>query len=184
VPWLGDIPVIKYLFSYDYNDTVRTELLIIMTPHIVRNPTDMERLKQAEFARMSWCEADVFEIHGDVFPRTGMLQDWNEDPADCPVVYPDSDPRGSYESTLEIQNPSMPRELGTQLPSSMPDSFVPPVQGANELPTPTSVKPSAGLLRLPRTLPPSVRPAPTLEPAASISSAMVPASDSSSRTRK
>jgi general secretion pathway protein D len=184
VPWLGDIPVIKYLFSYDYSDTVRTELLIIMTPHIVRNPTDMERLKQAEFARMSWCEADVFEIHGDVFPRTGMLQDWNEDPADCPVVYPDSDPRGSYESTLEIRNPSMPQELGTQLPSSMPDSFVPPVQGVNELPTPTSVKPSAGLLRLPRTLPPSVRPAPTLEPVASTSSAMAPASDSSSRTRK
>jgi general secretion pathway protein D len=93
VPFLGDIPIIKYLFSYDYSDTSRTELLIILTPHVVRTPGDMERLKQAEFARVSWCEADVFEIHGDVFPQTGMMSQLL-DQGDCQVVYPDIDPRG------------------------------------------------------------------------------------------
>ncbi|MDX1928059.1 MAG: hypothetical protein SFV81_16150, partial [Pirellulaceae bacterium] len=107
VPWLGDIPVLKYLFSYDFNQFQRTELLIIMTPHVVRSQGDMERLKQAEFARMSWCEADIFDIHGDVYPSTNMTvemmdrQDWD-------VVYPDVDPRGRPEPVRDSsrENPS------------------------------------------------------------------------------
>lgn len=205
VPWLGDIPIIKYLFSYDYNDTIRTELLIIMTPHVVRNPADMERLKQAEFARMSWCEADVFEIHGNVFPRTGMMQDWVEEDGECPVVYPDSDPRGSLENTLEIENPAMPQGFVSES-----ETLVPPVRGveanaagANSAGNHFSgnhssgTKPSAGLLRLPRTLPaPSVQPAPGSQPAALVqevptytspangTTAATPTSDSTVRTRK
>lgn len=94
VPWLGDIPVIKHLFSYDYFDMKRTELLIIMTPHVVRSVGDMEQLKQAEFARMSWCEADVFAMHGDVYPTTNISTQL-VDGVDCHVVYPDVDPRRS-----------------------------------------------------------------------------------------
>ncbi len=94
VPWLGSLPLLKYLFSYDSNSFLRTELLIIMTPHVIRSPGDMERLKQAEFARMSWCEADVFDLHGDVYPSNNMASEaikqdnWN-------TVYPDVDPRGA-----------------------------------------------------------------------------------------
>jgi hypothetical protein len=82
------------LFSYDFTQNQRTELLIILTPHVVRSQGDMERLKQAEFARMSWCEADVFEVHGDVYPSADasgeMMQQDNLE-----TVYPDADPRGS-----------------------------------------------------------------------------------------
>jgi hypothetical protein len=156
VPWLGDIPILKYLFSYDYFDENRTELLIIMTPHIVRNPGDMERLKQAEFARMSWCEADIFAMHGDVFPRTGLMQDWQEEDDSVPVIYPDLDPRGALQ-------PSAMTPTGTTLESLL----VPNLESSDyssELPAPTAnpltekpaaEKPSAGLLRLPRTIKPS-----------------------------
>ena len=156
VPWLGDIPILKYLFSYDYFDENRTELLIIMTPHIVRNPGDMERLKQAEFARMSWCEADIFAMHGDVFPRTGLMQDWQEEDDSVPVIYPDLDPRGALQ-------PSATTPTGTTLESLL----VPNLESSDyssELPAPTAnpltekpatEKPSAGLLRLPRTIKPS-----------------------------
>ncbi|MCA9134130.1 MAG: hypothetical protein KDA45_13275, partial [Planctomycetales bacterium] len=104
VPFLGDLPILKHFFSYDYFDMQRTELLIIMTPHVVRSQGDMERLKQAEFARMSWCEADVFNIHGDVFPNNDLaveLMDrgnWN-------VVYPDVDPRGLPQPTVGEARP-------------------------------------------------------------------------------
>ena len=98
VPWLGSIPVLKYLFSYDYTQNLRTELLIILTPHVVRSQGDMERLKQAEFARMSWCEADIFEVHGDVYPATDMRGDMMKQ-EDWETVYPDSDPRGSTRRT-------------------------------------------------------------------------------------
>jgi hypothetical protein len=72
----------------------------------------MERLKQAEFARMSWCEADVFDLHGDVFPQTGMMSQIIED-AQCALVYPDSDPRGGIDGArLPIdRNPRMSPDL-------------------------------------------------------------------------
>ena len=156
VPWLGDIPILKYLFSYDYFDENRTELLIIMTPHIVRNPGDMERLKQAEFARMSWCEADIFAMHGDVFPRTGLMQDWQEEDDSVPVIYPDLDPRGALQpsattptgNTLEsLLGPNLEsNEYSTELPAP---TELPPTE------KPPTEKPSAGLLRLPRTIKPS-----------------------------
>jgi type II secretion system protein D len=166
VPWLGDIPILKYLFSYDYFDENRTELLIIMTPHIVRNPGDMERLKQAEFARMSWCEADIFAMHGDVFPRTGLMHDWQEEDDSVPVIYPDLDPRGALQpsattphgSTLEsLLEPNLgSSEYSNQLPA--PTQLTPTEKPSTEKPStekPSTEKPSAGLLRLPRTIKPS-----------------------------
>ena len=128
VPWLGDIPVLKYLFSYDFNQLQRTELVIIMTPHVVRSQGDMERLKQAEFARMSWCEADVFDIHGDVYPSTNMTSEMM-DRDDWEVVYPDVDPRGRPEP---ISESSRETHLDTSSPSQRAprksESVPPPVK--------------------------------------------------------
>ena len=131
VPWLGNLPILKYLFSYDLNQTLRTELVIILTPHVVRSQYDMERLKQAEFARMSWCEADIFEIHGDVFPRNDLCIDLTKQ-EDLEVVYPDIDPRGSR-----------------LRPSSESPSVGPAL--IND--------PATGQIRSPERIPPSVSPA-------------------------
>ncbi|MFN9348003.1 MAG: secretin N-terminal domain-containing protein [Planctomycetota bacterium] len=174
VPWLGDIPILKYLFSYDYFDENRTELLIIMTPHVVRNPGDMERLKQAEFARMSWCEADIFAMHGDVFPRTGMIQEWQEEDDSVPVIYPDIDPRGSLQPNSNTES-VLRRMAGPEYFQGQP---IPDASGSivggqeaqvytSDLPAPVVIsnpqkesskepakKASAGLLRMPRTIKP------------------------------
>lgn len=133
VPFLGNLPLLKHLFSYDFTEFQRTELLIIMTPHVIRTQGDMERLKQAEFARMSWCEADVFEVHGDVFAHNGITPDMlNQE--DCPVVYPDVDPRGASQSgrnTPAVNGPmtSGPARLnfGEPIPlsSNVPGNNVP-----------------------------------------------------------
>jgi type II secretion system protein D len=93
VPWLGDIPVLKYLFRYDSFIAKRTELLIVLTPRIVRSPEDMERLKQVELTRMNWCAADVVDLHGDVFNGSNWRYDnFDEEPIE--IVYPHNDPRG------------------------------------------------------------------------------------------
>ncbi len=131
VPWLGSIPVLKYLFSYDLSDIQRTELLIILTPHVVRSQGDMEGLKQAEFARMSWCEADIFEIHGDVYPRNGMAID-RLPQDDLDVVYPDIDPRGSQ---LRPSN-----EVPSVGPALMKDPARGPLRSPELIPSP--VKPA------------------------------------------
>lgn len=134
VPWLGDIPIIKHLFSYDLNEVQRTELVIIMTPHVVRTPGDMERLKQAEFARISWCEADVFDIHGDVFPQNGVLDQIGVDD-DCPVVYPDIAPRGILDSS---QRPGVITAPLEEVPSfSQPSDIIPAPDSSSSLKKPT-----------------------------------------------
>jgi len=86
VPVLSDIPVVGNLFRYDNVTTKRTELLIIMTPHIVNNEQDADRVRQMEAARMSWCLGDVVAIHGDAGLR-GRGDDWGDD--EVPTVYPD-----------------------------------------------------------------------------------------------
>ena len=166
VPWLGNLPILKYLFSYDFSEMQRTELVIILTPHVVRSQGDMERLKQAEFARMSWCEADIFAMHGDVFPRTGLMQDWQEEDDSVPVIYPDLDPRGALQpsatsppgTTLEsLLGPNLESiEYSSELPAptKLPTAEKPPTEKPPTEKPPTE-KPSAGLLRLPRTIKPS-----------------------------
>ena len=127
VPWLGNLPILKHLFSYDFKQTLRTELIIILTPHVVRSQGDMERLKQAEFARISWCEADIFAIHGDVYPRTDMAIEIMKQ-EDLDVVYPDIDPRGSQ------LRPS--KEVPSVGPALMNDPARGPLRSPELIPSP------------------------------------------------
>lgn len=55
VPILGDIPVVGWAFKYEQKRCIKRELLFFLTPHIVRNTDDAERIKQVESARMNWC---------------------------------------------------------------------------------------------------------------------------------
>jgi type II secretion system protein D len=86
VPLLGDVPVLGNLFRYDLDVERRTELLIIMTPHIVQNEDDAELLEQVEAARMHWCLSDVLEIHGDIGVRA-RSDEWSD--AETTVIFPD-----------------------------------------------------------------------------------------------
>lgn len=43
VPWLGDIPILGWLFKTTGKSLVKSNLLVFLTPHIVRTPPDLER---------------------------------------------------------------------------------------------------------------------------------------------
>jgi len=91
VPYIGDVPVLGNLFRFDSNTTQRTELLIIMTPHIIADDEDYEAIKMMESQRMTWCLGDVASLHGEVgLMSNGCLFCQNE----VPVFYPDLDPFG------------------------------------------------------------------------------------------
>lgn len=92
VPFLSDIPVLGHLFRYDSARNVRNELLIFLTPHVVRSSEELQRIKQLEAARMHWCLADVHEIHGP----TGLFEDTQGGCAvgNSEVVFPDINPDG------------------------------------------------------------------------------------------
>jgi len=68
VPWLGDLPYIGTLFRYRTETKNKTELLVIMTPHIVRCRADADRIANAEAARMDWIMGNVRSVH----ETTGM----------------------------------------------------------------------------------------------------------------
>ena len=90
VPYLSDIPILGLAFRYDLMATNRTELLIILTPHVIRTPEDAERIKRVESARLHFCLADVNAIHGE----SGLCVAGDCSSADTQVIYPHVDPRG------------------------------------------------------------------------------------------
>jgi hypothetical protein len=146
VPLLADIPVLGHLFRYDNVQKRRTELLIIMTPRVLRTKEDADILKQVESSRMSWCLADVIKIHGESGLR-GRNADWTD--AETTVVYPDFAPEmldSAIPGAEEIVTPPAGSRPLTPPPTSPPPGAVP------HLPPPTSappVQPGSPTLRIP-----------------------------------
>jgi general secretion pathway protein D len=141
VPYLSSIPILGHLFRYDSNSMIRTELLIILTPQVVRNEQDLERLKLAEAARMSWCLADVHEVHGP----TGIYEDgdlslWH---GQGQVIYPDINPSGLEPGTFapqptpinQLELSPAPEEID---PQTQP---LPPPSGSADRPAPPARQP-------------------------------------------
>jgi type II secretion system protein D len=66
VPWLGDLHFVGAAFRFRTQTKQRTELLILMTPHIVRSRADAERIKAIEAEKMNWTLGDLEAIHGSI----------------------------------------------------------------------------------------------------------------------
>ena len=64
IPVLGDLPFLGALFRYRTQTRTKTELLVIMTPHVVRSKADIERVLGEETHRMDWIMGDVLRTHG------------------------------------------------------------------------------------------------------------------------
>lgn len=76
VPWLGDLPIVGQAFRYDGTNSVRTELLIFLTPRVIYSDVDAEVIKQIESERMHFIESEAEELHGPIFsvPPSGLDQ--------------------------------------------------------------------------------------------------------------
>jgi type II secretion system protein D len=128
VPILGEIPLLGHLFGYDLEGTERSELLIILTPRIVLNGEDAERIKEAEMARMHWTLQDVAEIQGDV----GLYDLTAERPAigDAPIIQPpplDIDNDADLEELPSLPSPMIP-PTPAPLPVQLPTMDASPVE--------------------------------------------------------
>jgi hypothetical protein len=58
----------------------------VLTPRLIQSEEDYDTLKEVESSRMSWCLADVLNIHGDQGLSAGNGL-WG--PARAPVIFPD-----------------------------------------------------------------------------------------------
>lgn len=67
VPWLGDVPVLGHAFRFNAHSSRRTELLIFLTPRIIKNSEMNEMLKQIEAERLHYTECEAEALHGPLF---------------------------------------------------------------------------------------------------------------------
>lgn len=165
VPYLSDVPVLGKLFQYESNFEKRTELLIVMTPHLIKDEGDVEMIKMQESERMSWCLSDVVSVTGDWGLQGGHCAFCN---GEAPVIFPDLDPTGSAvpEHALPsapvpaVEDPQSSTEGGD---SSRRDAHLAPIPvstdaatigpalppSANREVAPAAYQPKAPLRRLP-----------------------------------
>jgi len=86
IPGLGDIPLIGRLFQTRNKERVKQELLIIMTPYIIRSRNDVRRIaEQKERDRQDYLErysafADEgqYDAHVDYRRKRGLLEEVNQ----------------------------------------------------------------------------------------------------------
>jgi type II secretory pathway component GspD/PulD (secretin) len=87
VPWLADLPLLGSVFRYDSHTLRRTELLIFLTPRIMKTPEDYEEQKQIEVERMSFEIEDAEKISGPLFAMPKAM-DHNNDAPQKPETTP------------------------------------------------------------------------------------------------
>src|SRR5205814_4234849 len=46
VPLLGDLPILGYLFKYKHSEKKRSNLLILMTPYIIKDQMDLQMIAE------------------------------------------------------------------------------------------------------------------------------------------
>ncbi|WP_197529024.1 secretin N-terminal domain-containing protein [Aeoliella mucimassa] len=129
VPILSEIPLLGDLFRYDGVTEQRSELLIIMTPRVIRNEEDAEMIKQVESARMSWVLGDVISMHGPSGLRS-RCDDWS----DADSVFPTQIPGDSELMPVPTEGDMYePQEAEPQLqqPEQAYDVVIPESQSAN-----------------------------------------------------
>lgn len=88
IPWLGDLPYVGALFRYRSQTKTKTELLIILTPHIIRNPMDADRILAEEARKISWSLNDVQAIHGGLQNNTFLQNSCPEDSLPGSMINP------------------------------------------------------------------------------------------------
>ena len=64
IPFFKNIPYVGALFRFRTHSVAKRELVIIMTPHIIRTEMDQARILSEEARRMTWCVPDVAKLHG------------------------------------------------------------------------------------------------------------------------
>ena len=136
VPWLSDVPLLGNFFKYEYEKFKRSELVIIMRPHIIRKNEDMDAIKRVEFARMNWCLADVTKVHGDI----GMYNPMARQPVTggAPSFAPQSVDMSKLEEIpmpqrMNSNGGSRPTTISTDAPMGIT------LQGNSQLPLPATM---------------------------------------------
>jgi hypothetical protein len=130
VPWLGDLPGVGTLFRYRTQVKEKRELIVILTPHVVRCKAEADRFLSEEARRIDWVLGDVIKAHG----TSGM-----EPVFPPPALGSDASPRGP--ELLPSPTSVMP---GTNPPPVAPGLLPPPAIVPTQPPANPGMAPGQG----------------------------------------
>lgn len=152
VPWLGDLPVLGALWRFRTEQLNKTELIIVMTPHIVRSRLDADRVLAEESHRMDWILSDVLKIQGPSGMEPVLPPPRAVGP-DAPGIYPGAIGGCDIGGAVPGQ-PIMPGVESWTLPGAMPTQFGP--APAQVVPPQSSLPPGGAIIPMPTpTTPPA-----------------------------
>ncbi|MGE5181295.1 MAG: type II secretion system secretin GspD [Acidobacteriota bacterium] len=84
VPLLGDIPLLGYLFKYTTKEKKKTNLLILLTPYIIKDRLDLENIRERKLreyqeftASFSNLNAMKYEPKIDYHRKRGLVEEIN-----------------------------------------------------------------------------------------------------------
>lgn len=119
IPGLGDLPLFGHLFSSHRNDGAKTEIVLLVTPHIVRNVSQPEP-DIIEFE--SGTDSNMGGAALRLQPSVVMAPSQETLPITLPMQ-PVPGPNGVTFPNLDVFRPSMP-------PPGQPQVTVPPTMGS------------------------------------------------------
>jgi general secretion pathway protein D len=65
IPWLGDIPLLGWLFKTDSQKRGKKNMFVFLTPHVVNTPEDS---KKVFLGKMKLIESVRYDSHGRIEP--------------------------------------------------------------------------------------------------------------------
>ena len=85
LPFLGDIPVLGWLFRDQVTTKTKTNLLLFLTPYIIRDPSDYRRIlerkrrEQQEFVEQFYGEQQQYQVFVDYARKSGPYAQMRRD---------------------------------------------------------------------------------------------------------
>ena len=152
VPLLGDIPILGYLFKKTDKTVLKQNLLIVLTPYIIKDPTDLRRIMERKLReRREFLERySVFrderdyEAQVDFRRKRGLLEEINRTAKEAEIQASELRNAEARLKAREIEGEVVP--MPTRQPSTPPEPSTPgPVfielnKGANPTPKPPGPK--------------------------------------------
>jgi general secretion pathway protein D len=86
VPLLGDIPILGYLFKHTNKTILKQNLLVILTPYVIKDPSDLRRIferklrERREFLERysAFRDENDYEANVDYRRKRGVLEEINQ----------------------------------------------------------------------------------------------------------
>ncbi|MDR3707039.1 MAG: secretin N-terminal domain-containing protein [Capsulimonadaceae bacterium] len=145
VPVLGDIPLIGTLFRSNNVDKNKTELLVFLTPHVVNDPEDARKLREAASLELSKPAQDLLKLappSGLNATRSPYAPEPPKPASPLSAVSPPSPDVQAQLAPVATPAPAVPATPGPVAPSPAPPATPTPAAPTPTPATPTSPTPA------------------------------------------